>query len=173
MIWFEMWFNCETQPPASIGWVALSSVFVRSFVVRLLSRIGNISTYLHNMMFQTIQIKYFLWGYDPGNMSVSSYPHMMIIISSYDNPCTIIWPKSIEGPLFMMMTIQIKYFLWGYDPGNMSVSSYPHMMIPCIHYWVEPSLLLSSSYIQCFWELHNKPLSLRVHKSINSLILVF
>ena len=25
-------YNCETQPPASIGWVALSSVFVRSFV---------------------------------------------------------------------------------------------------------------------------------------------
>ena len=24
--------NCETQPPASIGWVALSSMFVRSFV---------------------------------------------------------------------------------------------------------------------------------------------
>ena len=38
-------------------------------------------------------------------MSVSSYPHMMIIISSYDNPCTIISPKSIEGPLFMMMTM--------------------------------------------------------------------
>ena len=26
--------NCETQPPASIGWVALSSVVRRSFVVR-------------------------------------------------------------------------------------------------------------------------------------------
>ena len=58
--------NCETQPPSSIGWVALSSVFVQ-----LLSRIGNTSSHLHYMMFQTIQTIYFLWGYDPGNMSVS------------------------------------------------------------------------------------------------------
>ena len=61
--------NCETQPPASIGWVALSSMFVRS-----LSRIRYTSSYLHYMMFQTIQTIYFLWGYDPGNMSVSTYP---------------------------------------------------------------------------------------------------
>ena len=59
-------FNCETQPPASIGWVALSSLFVRC-----LSRIGNISSHLHYMMFWTTQTIYFLWGYDPGNMSVS------------------------------------------------------------------------------------------------------
>ena len=57
---------CETQPPASIGWVALSSLFVRC-----LSRIGNTSSHLHYMMFQTIQTIYFLWGYDPGNLSVS------------------------------------------------------------------------------------------------------
>ena len=56
---------CETQPPASIGWVALSSV-VRLFVPH-----SDISSYLHCMMFQTIQTIYFLWGYDPGNMSVS------------------------------------------------------------------------------------------------------
>ena len=59
---------CKTQPPASIGWVALSSVFV----VRS-SRIGNISSDLHYMMFLSIQFIYFLWGYDPGNMSVSTY----------------------------------------------------------------------------------------------------
>ena len=58
--------NCETQPPASIGWVALSSLFGRC-----LSRIGNTSSHLHYMMFQTIQTIYFLWGYDPGNMSMS------------------------------------------------------------------------------------------------------
>ena len=57
--------NYETRPPASIGWVALSSMFVCS------SRIGNTSSHLHYMMFQTIQTIYFLWGYDPGNMSVS------------------------------------------------------------------------------------------------------
>ena len=60
---------CETQPPASIGWVALSSVIV----VCRLSRIGDTSSHLHNMMFQSIQAIYFLWGYDPGNMSVSTY----------------------------------------------------------------------------------------------------
>ena len=59
--------NCETQPPASIGWVALSSV------VRCSSRIGDISSHLHYMMFPSIQTIYFLWGYDPGNMSVSTY----------------------------------------------------------------------------------------------------
>ena len=61
---------CETQPPASIGWVALSSV-VRS--VGCLSRIGDISSHLHYMMFPSIQTIYFLWGYDPGNMTVSTY----------------------------------------------------------------------------------------------------
>ena len=59
---------CETQPPASIGWVALSSV-VRSSS----SRISNISSHLHYLMFPSIQTIYFLWGYDPGNMSVPTY----------------------------------------------------------------------------------------------------
>ena len=51
--------NCETQPLASIGWVALSSMLVRSFVrlfVRL-SRIGNISTPLIST----------IWCYRPYN----------------------------------------------------------------------------------------------------------
>ena len=60
--------NWETQPQASIGWVALSSV-----VVVWSSRIGNICSHLHYMMFPSIQTIYFLWGYDPGNMSVSTY----------------------------------------------------------------------------------------------------
>ena len=64
-------FNCETQPPASIGWVALSSVFV------CLSRIGNISSHFHYMMFPRIQTIYFQWGYDPGNMSVST--HLLLL----------------------------------------------------------------------------------------------
>ena len=38
----------------------------------LLSRIGNISSHLHYMMFPSIQTIYFLWGYDPGNMSASN-----------------------------------------------------------------------------------------------------
>ena len=59
---------CETQPQASIGWVALFSV-----VRCRLSCIGNISSHLHYMMFLSIQTIYFLWGYDPGNMSVSTY----------------------------------------------------------------------------------------------------
>ena len=63
-----MRLNCETQPPPSIGWVALSSVFVVWS-----SRIGNISSHLHYMMFQSIQTIYLLGGYDPGNMSVSTY----------------------------------------------------------------------------------------------------
>ena len=58
---------CETQPPASIG-----SIFTCLFVVcRLSVPHCNISSYLHYMMFQTIQTIYFLWGCDPGNMSVS------------------------------------------------------------------------------------------------------
>ena len=35
------------------------------------SRIRDTSSHLHYMMFQTIQTIHFLWGYDPGNMSVS------------------------------------------------------------------------------------------------------
>ena len=67
--WRTKMTNCETQPPASIGWVALSSVVVR----RRSSRIGDISSHLHYMMFPSIQTIYFLWGYDPGNMSVPTY----------------------------------------------------------------------------------------------------
>ena len=39
----------------------------------LSSRIGNISSHLHYMMFLSIQTTYFLWGYDPGNMPVPTY----------------------------------------------------------------------------------------------------
>ena len=67
---------CETQPPASMGWVALSSVI--GWLVGWLSRIGDISSHLHNMMFPSIQTIYFLWGYDPGNMSVSTYLLLLI-----------------------------------------------------------------------------------------------
>ena len=59
--------SCETQPPASIGWVALSSV------VHCSSRIGTISSHLPYLMFPSIQTIYFLWGYDPGNVSVPTY----------------------------------------------------------------------------------------------------
>ena len=52
---------------SSFHWLS-SSIFT---VRWLLSRIGNTSSHLHYMMFQTIQTIYFLWGYDPGNMSVS------------------------------------------------------------------------------------------------------
>ena len=67
--WFDTGHN---WPPAFIGWVALSSMFV----VRLSSRIRDTSSHLHFMMFQTIQTIYFLWGYDPGNMSVSTYAEL-------------------------------------------------------------------------------------------------
>ena len=51
---------CETQPPALSSVVCLSSV-----------PHSDISTYLHYMIFPSIQTIYFLWGYDSGNMSVS------------------------------------------------------------------------------------------------------
>ena len=51
---------------SSFHWLS-SSIFT----VCWLSRIGNTSSHPHYMMFQTIQTIYFLWGYDPGNMSVS------------------------------------------------------------------------------------------------------
>ena len=62
---------CETQPPASIGWVALSSVI--GWLFGCSSRIRDTSSHLHYMMFPSIQTIYFLWGYDPGNMSVPTY----------------------------------------------------------------------------------------------------
>ena len=56
---------------SSFHWLS-SSIFSCSFL-RSSSRIGNISSHLHYMMFPSIQTIYFLWGYDPGNMSVSTY----------------------------------------------------------------------------------------------------
>ena len=79
-------FICETQPPASIGWVALSSL-VRCPSVPP----GDMVSYINYMMFQTTQTIYFMRGHDPGNVSVSSYDHMMIIIWSYDDHNMIIW----------------------------------------------------------------------------------
>ena len=40
-------------------------------------------------------------------MSVSSYPHMMIIISSYDDPCTIISPTNNKGPLLLLLLLMM------------------------------------------------------------------
>ena len=61
-----------------LNWLSSSILFV----VRRSPRIRDTSSHLHYMMFQTIQTIYILCGYDPGNMSVSSYPHMMTIKSS-------------------------------------------------------------------------------------------
>ena len=55
---------------SSFHWLSSSIFSFCSFVVRS-SRIRDTSSHLHYMMFQTIQTIYFLWGYDPGNMSVS------------------------------------------------------------------------------------------------------
>ena len=54
---------------SSFHWLR-SSIFSCSFV--LSSRIGDISSHLHYMIFPSIQTIYFLWGYDPGNMSMST-----------------------------------------------------------------------------------------------------
>ena len=54
---------------SSFHWLSSSIFTVCSFVRS--SRIRDTSSHLHYMMFQTIQTIYFLWGYDPGNMSVS------------------------------------------------------------------------------------------------------
>ena len=95
--------SCETQPLPSIGWVALSSMFVRS------SRIGNTSSHLHYMMFQTIQTIYFLWAYDPGNMSVSSLlswaqftVHMLVgewkkMMRTLASPCNSVYLVTVYG----------------------------------------------------------------------------
>ena len=59
------------HPLAEQLYLPLFVVRRSSFVV-CPSRIGNISIYLHYMMFQTIQTIYFLLGYDPGNVSATS-----------------------------------------------------------------------------------------------------
>ena len=56
---------------SSFHWLSSSIFTVCLFVRSSSSRIGNTSSHLHYMMFQTIQTIYFLWGYDPGNMLVS------------------------------------------------------------------------------------------------------
>ena len=93
--------NCETQPPASIGWVALSSLFVVC-----LSRIGNTSSHLHYMMFQTIQTIYFLWGYDPGNMSVSFIAELSPVYCCLVK--TSFYPaKSLDGQSFELTSCKL------------------------------------------------------------------
>ena len=65
-------WNCKNlllrNSASSFHWLS-SSIFnvCRS------SRIRDTSFHLHYMMFPSIQTIYFLWGYDPGNMSVSTY----------------------------------------------------------------------------------------------------
>ena len=61
---------------SSFHWLSSSIFTVCLFVCRRSSRIGDTSSHLHYMMFQTIQTIYFLWGYDPGNMSVSTYAEL-------------------------------------------------------------------------------------------------
>ena len=69
--------NFLRNSASSFHWLS-RSIFNVCLFVRSLSRIGNTSSHLHYMMFQTIQTIYFLWGYDPGNMSVSTYPHCWV-----------------------------------------------------------------------------------------------
>ena len=64
-------FSKEILRNSSFHWLSRSIFTCSSF--GWLSRIGNISSHLHYMMFLSIQTIYFLWGYDPGNMSVSTY----------------------------------------------------------------------------------------------------
>ena len=77
------WAKVETtrETLTSVGWLLMSTATNlsrrsgteadKTMFVCSLSRIGNTSSHLHCMMFQTIQTIYFLWGYDPGNISVS------------------------------------------------------------------------------------------------------
>ena len=73
---FQLWtihsftWRILRNSASSFHWLS-SSIFTVCSFVRCLSRIGNTSSHLHYMMFQTIQTIYFLWGYDPGKMSVS------------------------------------------------------------------------------------------------------
>ena len=67
--WLWKWTNLGINETSSFHWLS-SSIFTYCLFV-CLSRIGNTSSHLRYMMFQTIQTIYFLWGYDPGNMSVS------------------------------------------------------------------------------------------------------
>ena len=73
-------------------------MFVRS------SRIGNTSSHLHYMMFQTIQTIYFLWGYDPGNMSVSFNAELSPVYCCLVRSVFVFLPVlSVDGFWLMMM----------------------------------------------------------------------
>ena len=73
------WMHCR------IGYICLTFLrcwflnvpsncpYERKLFVCRLSRIGNTYSHLHYMMFQSIQTIYLLGGYDPANMSVSTY----------------------------------------------------------------------------------------------------
>ena len=97
-----MCMNFETQPPSSICWVALSSAIGSLFVC--LSRIGDTSSHLHYMMFPTIQTIYFLWVYDPGNKSVSTY---LLLLS---------WAQFTVVSYWAQFTIGVQNAQKGLDP---------------------------------------------------------
>ena len=62
---------CKLRNSASsFHWLS-SSIFSYCLFGRS-SRISDISSHIHYVMFRSIQTLYFLWGYDPGNMSVSN-----------------------------------------------------------------------------------------------------
>ena len=61
-------FKILRNSASSFHWLS-SSIF--SYWLSSSSRIGDISSNLHYMMFPSIQTIHFLWGYDPGNVSAS------------------------------------------------------------------------------------------------------
>ena len=77
---FQCVFNQLRNSASSFHWLSSSIFTVWSFVCS--SRIRYTSFHLHYMMFQTIQTIYFLWGYDPGNMSVS-FIHCLVLKSAF------------------------------------------------------------------------------------------
>ena len=109
LLWQNMYWNCTNQPPASIG-----SLFTCLFVPHC-----NTLSYLHYMMFLTIQTIYFLWGYDPGNMSVSFIAELSPVYC-----CLVCWViqsesdwSSISMPPVAKKTVipnHPKSRVWGY-----------------------------------------------------------
>ena len=132
---------------SSFHWLS-SSIFT---VCCLLSRIGNTSSHLHYMMFQTIQTIYFLWGYDPGNMSVSFIAELNPVYCCLVRSVFVFLPVlSVDGFWLMMMMMAMTICFT--EATRLLESSGSAVSVPQEE---EQQYKMSKEWVQCAVKMYN------------------
>ena len=121
-------------------------MFVRS------SRIGNTSSHLHYMMFQTIQTIYFLWGYDPGNMSVSFIAELSPVYCCLVRSVFVFLPVlSVDG-FWLMMMMMMAMTICFTEATRLLESSGSAVSVPQEE---EQQYKMSKEWVQCAVKMYN------------------